>query len=501
MNRRGSGVLLHISSLPSPYGVGDMGPEAYRFADFLADSKQMYWQILPLNPTSTAYGNSPYSSPSTFAGNTLFISPDLLEKEGFIGSDDISRIEKVDTSYVDYEAATTIKDNLLGVAYDNFNKARNDETYYDFQRFCDDSANWLEDYAMFMSLREEFGYKAWSEWPGELRDREPEALREAGKRFEDTINRRKFFQYLFYRQWFRLKNYCNERNIQIIGDLPIYPNYDSSDVWTNQSLFKLNDQRKPRFSAGVPPDYFSSTGQLWGNPVYDWDNIRDAGYKWWIDRFEHNLGITDIVRVDHFRGFVAYWEVPSGHKTAMKGKWVDVPVDDFFNTMNRHFTSLPVIAEDLGTITPDVREVMERFDIPGMKVLLFAFGDDFPNGSYLPHTYSPDCVVYTGTHDNNTVKGWFRKEADEDQKNRLSKYLGFEVTRESISWALIRLAMSSVAKTAIIPMQDILGLDEKSMMNLPSTSAGNWRWKLDQAYIDNDSGQKLGEVTEIFGRS
>lgn len=353
---------------------------------------------------------------------------------------------------------------------------------------------------MFMVLKEEFAQAPWNKWPEEFRDRDRSALEELRKRKETRIRKIRFLQYLFYRQWFSLKKYCNDRNIEIIGDLPIYPNFDSSDVWNNQEFFKLDDTKNPLFCAGVPPDYFSSTGQLWGNPVYDWQRLAKDGYRWWIKRFGHNFNITDIVRVDHFRGFVAYWEVPYGHKTAMEGKWVDIPTDDFFTTIKEHFESLPVIAEDLGTITPDVYEVMDRYGFPGMKILIFAFGDDFPNGYYLPHNYPRNCVAYTGTHDNNTVKGWFRKEADDLQKERLSKYAGVEIHQDNINWEMIRLAMSSVADTSIIPMQDILGVDERGMMNLPSTSSGNWRWRIKGDYFSKETVNRLREITSVYGR-
>lgn len=502
MNKRASGILLHITSLPSEYGIGDMGPGAYRFADFLSDSGQSYWQILPLNPTSMAYGNSPYSSHSVFAGNTLFISPVLLKEDGFIYDHQLSGIGTSDsgTDSVDYFEATNIKRQILDTAYENYKDRMNSVTEDNFDQFCSDNSYWLDDYSLFMVLKDEFNQNPWNKWPKDYRDRYIATLSTARKSFNERIEKIKFFQFLFYGQWHRLKGYCNRNNIQIIGDLPIYPNFDSSDVWTRRELFKLGEKGEKIFSAGVPPDYFSDKGQLWGNPVYNWDEIKKTGYEWWIKRFRHNFSLTDIVRVDHFRGFVAYWEVPSDHKTAIDGKWVKVPVYEFFETLNRSFNFLPVIAEDLGTITPDVKEVMNRFGFPGMKLLIFAFGDDFPDGDYLPHNHIRNCVVYTGTHDNNTVRGWFREEADHRQIYRLSRYTDTEINEENVSRVMARMAMGSVADTAIIPMQDILSLSEKSRMNLPSRSGENWHWRLNTGQISTDVKNYLREITEVYGR-
>ena len=354
---------------------------------------------------------------------------------------------------------------------------------------------------MFVSLKEGFKNVIWTEWPEDIRNRTGRALREYKERLDDRIRMEKFYQYLFFDQWSSLKEYCNVKKINILGDIPIYVTYDSSDVWTNPEVFKLDEQRRPKFVAGVPPDYFSETGQLWGNPVYNWEYLRETSYSWWIKRLEHNLKLIDIIRLDHFRGFVSYWEVPAGEETAVNGRWVDVPVEDFFKALFKRFPNLPVIAEDLGIITPEVREVMNRFVFPGMKLLIFAFGDDFPNGAYLPHNYSRNCVVYTGTHDNNTVKGWFRTEANPQDKKRLFSYIGREVEEENIHWELIRLAMGSVANTVIIPMQDILGLGEESKMNLPATSNGNWQWRLIPEQLTPLVTEKLREITETYGRA
>jgi 4-alpha-glucanotransferase len=498
MKCRGSGILLHITSLPSPFGIGDLGPGAYQFVDFLVETKQSYWQILPLNPTSSVLGNSPYNSPSAFAGNPLLISPELLVERGFLSESELVTNSLFRSERVDYENVTNYKEDILRIAYENNkNQLRTDNA---FKRFCEDSSSWLEDYALFVSLKESFKNVVWREWPEEIRDRSDGPLREYRERLEDRISMERFYQYLFFDQWSSLKEYCNVRKISVIGDVPIYVTFDSSDVWTNPEIFKLDGQKRPEFVAGVPPDYFSETGQLWGNPVYNWDYLRETRYSWWIKRLEHNIKLTDIIRLDHFRGFVSYWEVPAGEETAINGRWVEVPVVDYFRSLFKRFPNLPVIAEDLGIITPDVREVMNYFDFPGMKLLIFAFGDDFPNGAYLPHNYLGNCVVYTGTHDNNTVKGWFRTEASPQDKKRLFSYIGREVEEEDIHWELIRLAMSSVANTVIIPMQDILGLGEESKMNLPATSNGNWQWRLDPKQITSLVSEKLREITETYGR-
>lgn len=496
MKRRGSGALLHITSLPSPYDIGDFGPEAYRFIDFLSEARQSFWQILPLNPTNTVYGNSPYSSPSAYAGNPLLISPEVLMQEGLLSRQDADGFSNFPAGRVDYEGVTEYKNKLFRLAFRNFGKKRNN---FEFEQFCRANSFWLEDYALFVSLKEHFQF-AWNRWPEGVRDRHRDALKELSERCRERIDLEKFLQYVFFKQWFSLKNYSNSKNVQIIGDVTIYVGLDSCDVWVNPEIFKLDGNKQPQYVAGVPPDYFSDTGQLWGHPVYNWDALRETGYSWWINRIGHNSKIFDMFRLDHFRGFVAYWEIPAGDETALNGRWVEAPVEDFFDTLFKRFPNFSVIAEDLGVITPDVRETMSRLDFPGMKLLIFAFGDDFPNGAYLPHNYPKNCVVYTGTHDNNTVRGWWRSEANYEQRNRVFKYLGREVNEENVHRELIRLAMSSIANTVIFPMQDILGLGEEAKMNLPATSDGNWRWRLMPGQITPSVTERLREMTEIYGR-
>lgn len=496
MLRRGSGILLHITSLPSPSGIGDLGPWAYRFADFLAETKQGFWQILPLNPTDPVYDNSPYHSISAFAGNSLLISPELMVRDGLLDMADIKPLPNY--GKVDYDAAIAHKRTLFHPAYERFKERGNN---YEYERFCSDNAQWLDDFALFIALKSRFHGKAWSEWPGEICDREPEVLESLKEDLHDRIGMEKFLQYIFIQQWNSLKSYCNHRCIHIIGDIPIYVDYDSVDLWTNPGIFKLNDEKKPYVVSGVPPDYFSETGQLWGNPVYRWDVLKERGYDWWIQRLEHNLKLFDYVRIDHFRGLVAYWEVLAGEETAIGGKWVEVPAMDFFNQLSRKFISLPIIAEDLGIITPDVREIIQIFDFPGMKVLLFAFGSDMPMNPYIAHNVVRNCVLYTGTHDNNTVRGWFEGEANPEDKRRLFQYLGREVPVEELHWELIRIVMMSVANLVIIPMQDILDLGEDARMNLPATSDGNWRWRLLPEQLTSSHARKLLEMTEIYGRA
>jgi 4-alpha-glucanotransferase len=497
-NQRGSGILLHFTSLPSPFGIGDFGPWAYRFADFLAETKQSYWQCLPLNPTKIWYGNSPYHSTSAFGFNPLLISPELLIQEGALTHADLEPVPSFSQDRVNFDLVVPYKHLLLSRAYEQFKReGPNDE----YQSFCSEQRSWLDDFALFVALKEEFKDSPWSEWPAPLRDREPEALLHARERLGGKIQEQKFFQYLFFRQWSLLKKYCNVQGIKIIGDVPIYVVYDSADAWMHPNLFNLNHEKRPVTVAGVPPDYFSKTGQLWGNPVYRWEALRSTGYEWWLTRIRHNLNLFDVVRVDHFRGFMAYWEVPATETTAVNGRWVEAPGMDFFTRLSVVFPDLPIIAEDLGTITPDVWSAMEHFGFPGMKVLCFAFDESLPRNAYAPHNHTKNAVVYTGTHDNNTVRAWFEKEADEKLKERLSRYIGREVTVINVHREMIRLAMMSVADTAVLPMQDLLGLGERARMNRPASEKGNWEWRLMPEQVTGALAEELLGMTEIYGRS
>lgn len=497
MKKRGSGILLHITSLPSPYGIGDMGPWAYKFADFLFQTKQRFWQILPLNPTDPIYGNSPYHSISAFSNNLLLISPELMVHDGFLSEKDLEPLPSFPLSRVDYCEVITYKERLFHIAYERFKAKEKNEC----EQFYAENSHWLEDFALFIALKAHFKGQIWSDWPQETRDRQPEALQVLSKQLHERIEREKFLQYVFLKQWMSLKEYCNKKDIQIFGDMPIYVDYDSVDVWTAPEMFKLNEIKQPSFVAGVPPDYFSETGQLWGNPVYRWDVLREKKYAWWMRRIKHNLRLFNLVRIDHFRGLVACWEIPASEKTAINGKWVEAPAEDFFKVLHEQFSDSPIIAEDLGIITPDVREVMDRFGFPGMRVLLFAFGDDLATNPYLPHNHVKNCVLYTGTHDNNTTRGWFENEATPEIKEKLFRYLGREVSAHDIHWELIRLAMMSVANMVIFPLQDILGLGEEARMNRPSTAEGNWEWRFLPDQLTPTLAQRLLEMTEIYRRA
>jgi len=495
MRLRRSGILIHMTSLPSRFGIGDFGPEAYRLADFLARARQGFWQILPLNPTDTAYGNSPYHSTSAFAHNPLLISPDLLYREGLLKRDEIDSPPDFPEEKVDYPSVIGFKNELHQKAFERFQPG------FEFEQFCRLNSSWLDDYALFAAIKEKNRGSAWSGWDGPIRDRHPDVLESLRGQLKARIEKEKFLQYICDRQWRALKEYCNQRLIHIIGDIPIYVDFDSVDVWAAPEMYKLDNEKKPYAVAGVPPDYFSATGQLWGNPLYDWDELRKQGFEWWNRRVERNVHLYDMIRIDHFRGLVGYWEVPATERTAIKGQWREAPAWDLFHRLNKRFPSLPVIAEDLGTITPDVREVMHHFKFPGMKVLLFAFGEDNPHHPYLPHTYEENYVVYTGTHDNNTIRGWIKNEARPQEKKRLARYLGKDIVETDIHWDFIRLAMMSVAFAAIIPMQDVLGLGEEARMNRPSRNKGNWEWRLAPEQLTQTLAARLSDMTTTYGRS
>jgi 4-alpha-glucanotransferase len=499
MKIRGSGILLHITSLPSPFGIGDLGPAAYRFVDFLKETHQSAWQVLPLNPTNSAHANSPYSSNSAFAGNPLLISPELLVETGLLFKKDLEGRKDPRQDRIDYGSVEGFKYGLLQNAFDRFQKTKKLEA--EFETFCLHESYWLDSFALFVAIKKKFNDTIWGNWPWEYRDRAPEVMETIRKELRIEIKREKFFQFLFFRQWAALKRYANERGITLFGDIPIYINYDSADVWTNPELFKLNGEKKPEFVAGVPPDMFSETGQLWGNPVFDWEALKETGFLWWMKRVQHNLTLINLMRIDHFRGFVAYWEVPGHENTAVNGKWVTAPVYDFLKTLYKYFPNVPLIAEDLGVITPDVREIMNHFSIPGMRVLLFAFFENMPQSAYIPHNHIQESVVYTGTHDNNTVRGWFEKEASGEDKKRVFEYIGREVAAEEVAWEVVRLAMMSVANLVIIPMQDILCLGEEARMNKPGTLEGNWEWRLSEKHMTDKLKTDLAAITRTYGRA
>ena len=496
--KRGSGILLHISSLPSRYGIGDMGPDAYRFADLLAKNRQSFWQVLPLNPVNPGAGNSPYFSSSSFAGNPLLISPDILVQEGFLSEQDCAEIPGGVENMVDYPAVHAYKEKLLDNAYLSLKAGMGDREAFD--AFCTQQAHWLDDFSLFSVLKKNYGGIIWAEWPEPLKYRDDKSLQDAHSENSDLIEKEKFIQFIFSRQWAALKKHCNDNGISIIGDMPIYVSYDSADVWVNYRLFKLNADKTPSAVSGVPPDCYSETGQLWNTPVYSWENLKQEGYRWWIQRMQAMLASFDIVRIDHFRGLVQYWEIPAGEKTAIHGAWQDVPVYDFLNTLLEYIPKSAIIAEDLGTITPNVREVMQHYGFPGMKILQFAFGEDDPHHPYLPHAFERNFLVYPGNHDNNTIRGWIEDELSEVEKTRLYRYLGRKLIPEKTVEALIRLIMMSVADVAIIPMQDILVLGSAARMNRPSESFGNWRWRMTGEQMSETVLDNIGMMTQIYGR-
>ncbi len=496
---RSSGVLLHISSLPSQYGIGDLGPSAYHFASTLSEAKQRYWQMLPVTPTDAGSGYSPYSSPSAYAGNVLFISPELLFNQGFLSKNDLKSAPSFTKGKVDYPQVTAWKSALFQISYAAFQKRRTHNNA-EFESFFEANRSWLEDYSLFSALKSHFNGKSWNYWPADLRSKSAHILDIVRVNLHERIEYEIFLQFVFFTQWQELKKRCNALDIQLIGDMPIYVSYDSADVWTNSNLFQLDTSQHPVNVSGVPPDYFSKTGQRWGNPLYDWETMQLDNYSWWHRRLQQTLSMFDLVRIDHFRGLSAYWSIPAKDSTAEKGEWRIGPGAQFLQSIARKFPSLPLIAEDLGTITADVRELLTNFDLPGMKVLQFAFDDDISENAYAPHNVAEHCVLYTGTHDNNTANSWYSKETTAKQKDLLQLYIGSDVTTSNIHRHLLRLALCSRANLVILPMQDICGLGEESRMNTPGVAKGNWTWRLtDEEYADEWA--YLLSLTEIFGRT
>ncbi len=493
---RSSGILLHPTSFPSRFGIGDLGLEAYRFIDCLAESYQQYWQVLPLGPTG--YGNSPYASYSAMAGNPLLISPEQLRDKGMLAEDDFANLPVFPIGKVDFEQVVLTKMPLLKKVYENFKVNSTPIQQKEFAGFCEAKAYWLDDYALFMALKDTHEGASWHTWEPEFAERQPEAIAQAQQQLKDEIFYYKYIQFEFFRQWSELKRYANMRGIQIIGDIPIYVAHDSADVWAHPEIFCLDETGEAAVMAGVPPDYFSETGQLWGNPVYEWEKLQQLDFKWWVERFQAMLDYIDIIRVDHFRGFQAYWAVEQGETTAIAGKWVEAPGEALFKVLNDKLGKLPVLAEDLGVITPQVEALRDKFEFPGMKVLQFAFGSD-PGNPFLPFNYARNFVVYTGTHDNDTTVGWFSQLSDYEKSAVLS-YLGC-TSPEGIHWDLIRLALSSVANQAIIPLQDVLGLGTEARMNYPSTPEGNWDWQYQADALTDELRSRLKTLTKIYGRA
>jgi 4-alpha-glucanotransferase len=491
--KRASGILLHPTSLSSPFGIGDLGDEARAFVDFLYEADQTLWQVLPLTPTG--YGDSPYQSTSAFAGNTLLIDPRALVAEGLLHANDLSGAV-VDSDRVDFVAARSVKSQLLNGAFQNFRDQASTLITSEFDEFCRHAAWWLDDYSLFNAAKSAADNREWTAWQSEIACRDTDAIAKARTNLADEISRQKFFQFLFHRQWKALHDYARERGVSIMGDLPIFVAHDSADVWSGRDLFQLNGDGQPTVVAGVPPDYFSETGQLWGNPLYDWERLRADNFQWWIERVRWSLELFDLIRIDHFRGFVACWEIPAGDVTAENGRWVDTPGRELFAALKKKLGDLPIIAENLGVITPEVENLREEFGFPGMRVLQFAFGGDATN-DHLPHRHTRDSVVYTGTHDNDTTLGWFTNLGDEERAHAL-RYL--DTDGREINWELIRAAMSSVGNLAIVPMQDVLGLGNEARMNLPASEAGNWAWRMKPDALGGELAARLKNLTKLYGR-
>jgi 4-alpha-glucanotransferase len=488
-DRRRSGILLHPTSLPGRWGNGDLGAEAYRFVDFLQASGQTIWQILPLGPTH--FHGSPYQSLSVHAGNHLLISIADLMTKGWLDSREVDKTP-VNTNGDNLQ----FRYHLLESAYSGFCERAEHQDQVALQDFIAEEHSWLEDYALYQALRKEHDGKDWSHWPAQLRDRKPAALKKARSRLLGLINQIYFEQYVFYRQWSALKTYANQRNVLIFGDMPIFVDYDSSDVWVHRDLFELDEKGKPTVVTGVPPDYFSATGQRWGNPHYRWQVMLANDFHWWKGRIKTQLKYFDLIRIDHFRGFEAYWEIPADHLDARGGHWVKAPGDQLFQSLREYFGELPLVAEDLGLITPEVKELRERYHLPGMKILQFAFDSDWHN-PYLPHNHEPHMVIYTGTHDNDTTLGWFRH-LSREKRQYVNEYLGN--VDEKMPWPMIRCALASVARMAIIPMQDILMLGGEHRMNTPGTTSGNWKWRFEWQQMPVDTSEHLRHYTQLYGR-
>lgn len=485
--------MLHITSLPSRYGIGDFGTSAYEFVDFLVKAKQTYWQVLPLN--QTGYGESPYQCLSAFAGNINLISLDKLIEDKLIDREELQELPKFPQK-INFSLVIDFKHRILRKALDRFRETTDDSLRSAFQAFCEEEAAWLNDYALFRAIKSSQDERSWQDWDELLRLKVPEAIEKIRKELSDLIFEHKFYQFLFFKQWRELKAYANRKGVKIIGDVPIFVALDSADVWTNQRQFKLNADGSPKVVAGVPPDYFSKTGQLWGNPVYDWEAMKTDDFRWWQNRIRFNLKMFDVLRIDHFRGFASIWEVPAEDKTAENGQWTKSAGAELFSSLKKAFGDLPIIVEDLGFITQEVEQLRDAFGFPGMKILQYAWGGDARN-DYLPHNFSRNCVVYPGTHDNNTVVGWFQDDSTRQEEREFClKYLNSD--GKEIHWDFIRASLASVASLSIVQMQDLLGLGSEARMNTPSTETGNWQWRCDQ--FPEEVAEKFGEMTEIYGR-
>ena len=492
---RSCGTLVHPSSFPSDYGIGDLGDRAYRFIDYLEETNQAIWQILPLGPTG--YGNSPYASYSAFAGNPYLISPDILVEKGLLKQREADGHKLPQSVRVDYDKAYVIKDGLFKMACRNFYKRNDPEEQKRFEAFKNENAGWLDDYVVFMSCLLENGKKPWNQWDADLAKRKKPALEQAKKRLSERIKSQYWVQFEFFEQWMALRSYANKKGVKIIGDIPIFVDHNSADVWANKQFFDVDETGNRLLVAGVPPDYFSETGQLWGNPLYRWKVLEKDGFRWWIERFRQMFIMFDAIRVDHFRGFDAYWEIKADATTAQHGRWVKGPDEKLFIAIEKELGKLPIIAEDLGVITPSVVKLRERFGFPGMKVLQCAFDD--PGNGFLPHNYqNNNCIVYSGTHDNDTTLGWYRQ-APEPEKNYLREYTRSD--GKDVSWQLIRLGMLSTANQAIFPLQDFMELGGEHRMNYPGTTENNWLWRYTDEMLDNVDKERIRHIIGISNRN
>jgi 4-alpha-glucanotransferase len=502
-----SGILLHCTSLPGRFGIGDFGPCAYEFADFLLAAGQKLWQVLPLNPTG--YGDSPYQCFSAFAGNPLLLSLERLRDQGLLQESDLAQAPPFPENSIDFGATIQFKRPVLRRAAEAFfnDASRADRAAFD--RFCESASPWLDDFALFMALKDVHNGTAWTTWDEEIRRRDPRAVSEWTLRLAPQLNAIKYWQFEFFRQWEDLKTYCRQRDIRLMGDIPIYVAHDSADVWARPELFYLDDRGNPTVVSGVPPDYFSATGQLWGNPIYRWDVLEADGFRWWIERFRASLALFDMVRLDHFRGFESYWEVPASEATAIHGRWVKAPGSRLLSALQSEFGELPIVAENLGVITPPVEQLREEFGLPGMSILQFAFGTDPQGASFRPHHYSHNLVAYTGGHDNDTVVGWWSSSGAADstrtteevrQEHQAARaYLNFHDDAE-INWIMIRAVEASVASVVIVPLQDVLGLGSAARMNLPGTVSGNWKWRYRPGALSSELSARLRSLTALYDR-
>ena len=493
---RTSGILLHPTSLPSPYGIGDLGKAAYDFIDFLEKAGQHLWQILPLTPTG--YGNSPYSSFSAFAGQPLLISPEHLEKMGLLEEWELDTAPENNEDLVEYDKVSKWKTQIFKLAFSRFEMKEDKELKKQYRQFVKENTYWLNDYAIYMACRDMQGQKEWFKWDEKYRKSTQIVKAELKKTLKDEIKYYCFIQFLFYKQWAELKAYANEKGIKIIGDMPLFVSLDSADVWANPKLFQLDSKGYPTKVAGVPPDYFSETGQLWGNPLYNWEVHEKNQFQWWVARVRHQLALSDYLRIDHFRGLESYWAVPAEEETAINGTWVKAPGKALFETIEQELgKGLPIIAEDLGTITPEVIELRDHFGFPGMKILQFAFESE-EESSFLPHQFTTtNCVCYTGTHDNNTTRGWYDS-ASEYSRDKVRRYMNTDAN--SIHWDFLRTCLGTIADYAIIPMQDILGLGEEGRMNVPGVAENNWAWRYRKEDISDGLAEGLKETTKLYGR-